>query len=74
MAALETLGGETWFQLGDRDLALHIRRTQLLAAGHSLTEATAQICSQLGLQHPVWPMSDQPVRTMVHTALQSSFS
>ena len=68
MAALETLGGETWFQLGDRDLALHIRRTQLLAAGESLTEATAQICHQLGLRHPVWPMSDQPVRTMVHTA------
>ena len=67
MDALERLGGETWFQLGDRDLALHVTRTQMLTAGQSLTQVTAQICATLGVTHPVFPMSDDPVRTTVHT-------
>lgn len=65
--AMEQLGGETWFRLGDKDLALHTRRTQLLQAGASLTEATAEISRALGIQHRIAPMSDDPVRTMVHT-------
>ena len=68
MAALEALGGETWFRLGDGDLALHLSRTQMLKAGASLTEATRSLSAKLGVAHAVLPMSDQPVRTLVHTA------
>jgi len=67
MQALQALGGDTWFQLGDRDLATHIERTRRLRAGESLSAVTAQLCSRLGIRHRVVPMSDDPVRTMVHT-------
>jgi LPPG:FO 2-phospho-L-lactate transferase len=67
MAALADLQGETWFQLGDRDLALHVTRTRMLAAGATLTEATEHICRALGVRHRVLPMADDPVRTTVHT-------
>ena len=67
MDALDGLGGETWFRLGDRDLALHVTRTQLMSAGASLTEATDHICQALGVAHRVLPMSNDPVRTTVHT-------
>ena len=65
---LGALGGEDWFRLGDRDLALHMRRTGLLRDGATLTEATATICEAMGITHEVLPMSDDPVRTIVHTA------
>ena len=65
--ALGGLGGETWFRLGDLDLAMHLRRTELLAAGRTLTEATRAICDALGVRHPVVPMSDAPVRTVALT-------
>ncbi|MYB42393.1 MAG: 2-phospho-L-lactate transferase [Chloroflexi bacterium] len=65
--ALGRLGGETWFRLGDLDLAMHLRRTELLAAGRTLTEATRAICDALGVRHPVVPMSDAPVRTIAQT-------
>ena len=65
--ALGRLGGETWFQLGDLDLAMHLRRTELLTAGRTLTEATRAICDALGVRHPVVPMSDAPVRTVALT-------
>ena len=64
---LGRLGGETWFQLGDLDLAMHLRRTELLAAGRTLTEATCAICDALGVRHLVVPMSDAPVRTIAQT-------
>lgn len=67
MAALDELGGETWFQLGDRDLALHVERTRMLAAGATLTEVTRHVCAALGIAHRILPMSDDPVRTVVHT-------
>ncbi len=67
MDALEALGGEAWFRLGDRDLALHITRSQLLANGASLTEATALLTRRLGIGHRILPMSDDPVRTTVLT-------
>jgi LPPG:FO 2-phospho-L-lactate transferase len=67
MAALESFGGETWFRLGDRDLALHATRTRMLAEGASRTEATAAIARALGVAHAVLPMSDDPVRTTVLT-------
>ena len=65
--ALGRLGGETWFRLGDLDLAMHLRRTELLAAECTLTEATRAICDALGVRHPVVPMSDAPVRTIAQT-------
>ncbi len=64
---LGRLGGETWFKLGDLDLAMHLRRTELLASGSTLTEATRAICEALGVRHPVVPMSDAPVRTIAQT-------
>lgn len=67
MEALETLGGETWFRLGDKDLALHAFRTEALGAGMSLTEVTRAICERLGVGHDIVPMSDDPVRTTVLT-------
>lgn len=67
MAALERLGGPTWFQLGDRDLATHIERTRRLNAGEALSTVTHFLCRRLGIHHPITPMSDGPVRTMVYT-------
>ncbi len=67
MEQLAKLGGETWFQLGDRDLATNVERTRRLALGQSLSEVTAQLCRSLGVRHCVAPMSDDPVRTRVDT-------
>ena len=64
---LDALGGESWFRLGDKDLALHMRRTELLQDGASLTEATAAITNAMGIRHRVAPMTDDPVRTIVHS-------
>ena len=60
--ALGRLGGETWFRLGDMDLGLHMRRTELLAEGRTLSEATRAIGAALGVRHTIVPMSDEPVR------------
>lgn len=68
MAALEALGGETWFRLGDRDLATHLERTRRLDSGETLSAATAALAERFGVAHRVAPMSDDPVRTMVDTA------
>ncbi len=67
METMEVLGGESWFRLGDRDLALHALRTQLLREGATLTQATMKICTAFGIAQPIYPMSDDPVRTTVHT-------
>ena len=67
MDALAQIGGETWFRLGDRDLALHVQRRQLLDGGLTLTEATAVLARSLGIEHSILPMSDDPVRTHVIT-------
>ncbi|MDJ0876963.1 MAG: 2-phospho-L-lactate transferase [Halieaceae bacterium] len=63
--ALDRLGGERWFQLGDRDLATHILRSSLLREGLSLTEVTARLCDALQVAVTLLPMSDDPVRTLV---------
>lgn len=60
-------GNPTWFQIGDRDFATHIFRTELLKRGLNLTDATQQITSHLGLRCKVLPMSNSSVRTLVHT-------
>jgi LPPG:FO 2-phospho-L-lactate transferase len=65
MKALQELKGETWFQLGDGDLALHVVRSSRLARGDSLSEVTSHICSNLGITARLLPMSDDPVRTRV---------
>lgn len=67
MAALGRLGGETWFNLGDADLALHVERTRRLAAAERLTDVTRAIANRLGAPGRILPMSDDPVRTVVGT-------
>jgi LPPG:FO 2-phospho-L-lactate transferase len=67
MAAFEALHGPTWFKLGDRDLATHIERTRRLAAGETLSGVTHYLCRRLGIMHQVAPMTDERVRTIVHT-------
>jgi LPPG:FO 2-phospho-L-lactate transferase len=67
MAALARYGGPTWFQLGDRDLATHLLRTQWLADGYPLTWITKELSRRLGVRCTLLPMSDEPVRTMVQT-------
>lgn len=67
MAALRELGGADWFALGDQDLALHVERTRRLAAGETLTAATAALAAALGVRVRLLPMSDDAVRTIVDT-------
>ncbi len=67
MDALKRLGGETWFNLGDKDLATHIERTRHLTSGKTLSETTTALCDVLGIAHTIAPMSDKPVRTIVNT-------
>ena len=67
LSALKRLGEETWFQLGDLDLATHIKRTSMLRAGKSLSEATQHLAKNLGILHDVIPMSDDSVKTKAIT-------
>jgi LPPG:FO 2-phospho-L-lactate transferase len=67
MDALEALGGETWFRLGDRDLATHVERTHRRAQGQTLTDITAALCERFGVGARILPMADQTVRTRVKT-------
>lgn len=64
---LGALGYETWFALGDRDLATHVHRTALLREGRSLSEATASVAGAFGLRCRILPVTDEPLRTIVHT-------
>jgi LPPG:FO 2-phospho-L-lactate transferase len=68
MAALAALGGETWFQLGDGDLATHVERTRRRAAGEALSAITADFCRRLGIAARLLPMSDDRVRTRLRTS------
>jgi LPPG:FO 2-phospho-L-lactate transferase len=68
MRALEQLGGETWFRLGDADLATHVERTRRLAAGEGLSSISDDLCGRLGVRARLVPMCDEPVRTLVRTA------
>jgi len=67
LETVEQLGGEAWFKLGDRDLGLHLVRTELLRAGKTLTEATAHIAKAAGLDAALLPATDDPLRTFVET-------
>jgi LPPG:FO 2-phospho-L-lactate transferase len=66
---MKQLGQPAWFNMGDRDLAMHIRRTQLLHEGKTLTEATAEIAGRLGVRSCVLPMSNARVETRVDTPI-----
>ena len=68
LEALERLGQQTWFRLGDRDLATHIARTARLRAGVRLTEVCLGLQTALGATGRILPMTDGPVRTQVRTA------
>ena len=68
MKALGDLGGETWFNLGDGDLATHVERTRRLAAGESLSGITDDFCRRLGISARLLPMSEDRVRTRLRTA------
>src|SRR6201992_622201 len=65
MDSIGVLGGEDWFRLGDRDLAIHVERTRRLRMGATLSEVTSDICRRLGISARVLPMSDDRVRTRV---------
>ncbi len=67
METIGALGGEDWFRLGDRDLALHVERTRRLRLGATLSEVTSDICRRLGIAVRVVPMSDDRVRTRVRS-------
>ena len=67
MSALADLGGETWFKLGDKDLASSVERSRRLGCGTSLNDVTTQLAKSLGVSHPILPMSNDPIRTLVHT-------
>ena len=74
LAALKRLGGEDWFSLGDRDMATHILRTQLLGAGASLSEVIEQLSAKMNIAHRIVPMTDERVRTQVHCRDQRTLS
>ena len=67
METLAVLGGPTWFRLGDRDLALHVERTQRLKTGEALSGIVEDLARRLGIAAVVLPVTDDPVRTQVHT-------
>ncbi len=67
MTALERIGGETWFRLGDGDLATHVERTRRLREGASLSQVTDEFRRRLGIVSRLLPMSDDRVRTRLRT-------
>jgi LPPG:FO 2-phospho-L-lactate transferase len=62
---LSKMGHETWFKIGDQDLATHITRTKLLKNGLTLSQTTTELCRKLGVKHKLVPMSNEPVRTRI---------
>jgi len=67
LATVESLGGEAWFRLGDRDLGLHLVRTQALRAGERLSAVTARLTAALGLETTILPATDETLRTWLDT-------
>jgi len=61
------LGGPAWFRLGDKDLATHLIRTNRLNQRELLSDITRDFCQAWGVRHHIYPMTDDPVRTIVHT-------
>jgi LPPG:FO 2-phospho-L-lactate transferase len=67
LETVQSLGGEAWFRLGDRDLGLHLVRTELLRGGAPLSTVTAQLAASFGLRAALLPATDDPLRTFVET-------
>jgi len=67
MAALEKIGGPTWFNLGDKDLANNLLRTHWRRHGYPLSWVTSQLCRRFDVPQTLTPMSDDPVHTVLHT-------
>ena len=67
LAAMAAHGADTWFNLGDRDLATHLTRTRALRDGQPLSAVTARLAADLGVTARILSMSDEPVRTMIRT-------
>ena len=67
LEALEKLGQQTWFRLGDKDMATHLYRTTLLRKGLTLSEVTAQIARSFGLKLAILPMTDDRFETRIKT-------
>jgi LPPG:FO 2-phospho-L-lactate transferase len=67
LAAVDELGGETWFRLGDRDLGLHILRTQALRNGDALSSVTARLAASVGIETAILPATDDELRTWIDT-------
>ena len=67
LESMGNLGGEDWFRLGDRDLAVHLRRSEWLRQGVSLTEVAERLRRAFAVRSTILPMADSPVRTLVHT-------
>jgi len=65
--ALKRYGEDAWFRLGDQDVATHLLRSEALRNGERLTEVTRQLTNKLGILHPLLPMTDAPVETMIDT-------
>ena len=68
LKALERLGEETWFQLGDQDIATHLFRTHRLCAGATLSAVSRELCRRFGLRCRIVPMSDDPAPTRLRTS------
>ena len=66
--------GPDWFALGDHDLATHLLRSEALRAGESLSSVTRRLCEALGIAHPIVPMSDDLVRTMIETTTEGTLT
>ncbi|MBX3001063.1 MAG: 2-phospho-L-lactate transferase [Caldilineaceae bacterium] len=64
---MDRYGGDQWFRIGDKDLALHLRRTEWMRQGVSLSEVTDRLRRMLGVPSTILPMCNEPVRTLVHT-------
>ena len=64
---IKTMSNLDWFRLGDKDLATHLIRTNRLMQGEFLSDITQDLCHCWGVEHPVYPMTNDPVRTIVHT-------
>jgi len=67
MQALKEIGGESWFALGDKDLAMHVERRRLLKEGLTIGEVTASLAKSFGIAHRIFPMSNEQVQTRVLT-------
>jgi len=67
LATMAAHGADTWFSLGDRDLATHLTRTRALRDGQPLSAVTARLAADFGVAARILPMSDEPVRTMIRT-------